>query len=393
MHPQSTSFEWAIFMSDSTTDGSPEDFFEEDDAPRSKKQRSPVERVIVWTVIVTMLVVLGIEARAKLGYDRSIAHIEKRVDEAKGGVLLAELKTELSGGPSFSPLLRPKRSRNQYCVVEWYSVFKEYRLMLSCTVGNAPFVSLHVTEIPPNIDELLAIVDRGEPLPEYKDEPPPPQDMPFDPTIPPRPGVPSNPGGNSNPNPNAGQQRPTNPGVGGAGGNPLTNFLHKGSESPRPTFTGRTMPATSLAAVLDREETVAALNLTAEQKTSFDELNARLGDKLVAAPSDREGFLKAQAEIHTEKTDALKASLTPEQFETLIQQYASWKGAFGMREPNIAAKLKLSDDQLAQLNAVFSEWLDTPALARNAAEKPAIEKSLSILTPEQLAAWNALVAR
>ena len=380
-------------MSDSTTDGSPEDFFEEDDAPRSKKQRSPVERVIVWIVIAVMVVVLGIEARAKLGYDKSIAHIEKRVDEAKGGLLLAELKTELSGGPSFSPMLRPRRSRNQYCVVEWFSVFKEYRLMLSCTVGDAPLVSLHVTEIPPNIDELLAIVDRGEPLPEYKDEPLVVVDPGGDAShgdIPPRPGIPSNPGGNFNPNPNAGQQRPANPG-GGGGGNPFTNFLHKGSESPKPTFTGRTMPATSLAAVLDREETVAALNLTAEQKTSFDELNARLGDKLVAAPSDREGFLKAQAEIHAEKTEALKATLTPEQFETLIQQYASWKGAFGLREPNIAAKLKLSDDQLAQLNAVFSEWLDTPALARNAAEKPAIEKSLSILTPEQLAAWGALV--
>jgi hypothetical protein len=174
-------------------------------------------------------------------------------------------------------------------------------------------------------------------------------------------------------------------------GNAFTRFFRNANEAPKPKFSGRTLPATPLVTVLDEEDAVAALNLTADQTTKIDDLNSRMGDKLIAAPSDREAFLKTQAEIHAEKLETLKTTLTPEQFEVLLGEYASWKGPFGLREPNVAAHLKLSAQQLTELNTVFSSWLDIPAFSRTNAEPNAIKNSLNVLTPAQRTAWDTLV--
>jgi hypothetical protein len=376
-------------MNNENNDSNPEDFFYDDgEAPTSgsAKKRSPVERVIVWTLIVGMVVVVGIEMVGKLGYDNGMAIMEERVENDRKPVKLADLKAELGFGASYTELIKVQGSANQYGLVEWFSLFKEYKLLITCTPEVEPVVVRFQSEVPERFQEMFAKLARGEDLPKVDPIPEQVADnaMGMNPNVN-APNI-AGPGRNARPQ-RPGQQGRPQPGA----MNAVTQFFKGASEAPKPKFSGRILPATPLAAVLDREETVTALNLTVDQKTAYDELNAQLGDKLVAAPSDRAGFLKVQAEIHAAKITALKGSLTPEQFQVLLKEYANWKGPFGLREPNIASHLKLSDEQIGQLNVAFSQWLDTPAIARTNAEPAALTKSLNFLTPEQRQAWDSLV--
>lgn len=350
-------------MNEEQLDGNAADFFFDDDT----KKRSPVGRIVTWTVIVGLLVVVGIEMRAKFGYDNSIELIETQLDDRQTNLFLKDARQQIKGGPRFTELFRQQGSPYQFCGVQWFSLFKEYRVVLYCSNEPEPVVLGTQTEIPEPINALLGMLERGETLPEVKDEAKPPQVRGF--------------ANNRNPPPPV-----LNPGF-----NPLANLFTPRVDPNAPKFTGRVMPATSLAAVMDRDATLPALALTSDQKTTIDDLNSRMGDKLIEAPSDRTGFLKAQAEIHGEKIETLKTTLSSEQFGVLISEYARWQGPFGMREPNVAKKLELRDDQVAELHQVFSQWLDIPSGRRSSLQQSAIAKSLSVLNAQQRKTWDALV--
>lgn len=90
------------------------------DAP--KKTRSPVERIIVWGLILLMLVVVGIEYRAKTNYDKAL-----NVFSEMGKPTFGELKAAVSGATVGEP------QENDFKVLEvpfkFFSFFKDYRMM------------------------------------------------------------------------------------------------------------------------------------------------------------------------------------------------------------------------------------------------------------------------
>lgn len=53
-------------------------------APASKPPRSPVERMLVWGGIIVLLVLVGIQARARLGYTMTLNALQDRIAEDEG---------------------------------------------------------------------------------------------------------------------------------------------------------------------------------------------------------------------------------------------------------------------------------------------------------------------
>ncbi|MBW3539710.1 MAG: EF-hand domain-containing protein [Planctomycetes bacterium] len=71
------------------------------------KKRSPIERIVVWVLIVGLLVVVGLEWRARHGYNTTMEDVQAAVDEAAAakstdakGLTLAGAQDLISSSPS-----------------------------------------------------------------------------------------------------------------------------------------------------------------------------------------------------------------------------------------------------------------------------------------------------
>lgn len=131
---------------------SDEQHAESTDAPA--KTRSPVERLLVWGLILGMLGLLGFEARAQFSYKRSLANLSERMkasDESGEDITLATAEECLSGGPSIGELQKREKGRITGVVsVTWPSLFKHYeiRLITTSTKDDAYVISFETPEAP-----------------------------------------------------------------------------------------------------------------------------------------------------------------------------------------------------------------------------------------------------
>ncbi|MDB4614242.1 hypothetical protein OAH18_00990 [bacterium] len=107
------------------------------DAP--KKTRSPVERIIVWGLIGLMLLVVGIEYRAKTNYDKAFGILAEL-----GTPTLGELKTKISGATIGEPNSIEKFKMTEV-PFKFFSIFKDYRM---------------VAQVPGLVDDTPALDDR-----------------------------------------------------------------------------------------------------------------------------------------------------------------------------------------------------------------------------------------
>jgi hypothetical protein len=119
-----------------------------------KPARSPVERAIVWGVILLGLVVLGVEARARLGYTTSLNALTaalKAAEESAGGESLSLADAEKV--MAMFPRKLPKEETGLYSIYRysWNGFFKEpYVIELHCLKGDKPQVAIMKT---PNAEE------------------------------------------------------------------------------------------------------------------------------------------------------------------------------------------------------------------------------------------------
>lgn len=86
-----------------------------------KKQRSPIERLIVWGLIATLLVVVFIEYRASTNFNAAQAYLSDAV-ERQPGPTLDEVKSKISGA-SVGPKLTDKFGTDEY-EFAFFSLFK-----------------------------------------------------------------------------------------------------------------------------------------------------------------------------------------------------------------------------------------------------------------------------
>lgn len=102
-------------------------------SPPPKKSRSPVERIIVWGIILALAIAAGFQARARFGYHQTLGALQnamRQQEETDGELLtLAGVDALVSGSPSKSD---PKEhGLYQQAVYKWSGPFKEYTITLT----------------------------------------------------------------------------------------------------------------------------------------------------------------------------------------------------------------------------------------------------------------------
>jgi hypothetical protein len=129
------------------------------DQPAARK-RSPIERVIVWGLILALVAVMGLEARARIGYDKTRDALEARN--------LERLST-LEDAIHFWPARQKKTIWNQPLIeLKWFSLVHDYRiaLLIDSIDSDDPRVTTFRTA-----GEENGILSR-EGVPEPQDPPP-----------------------------------------------------------------------------------------------------------------------------------------------------------------------------------------------------------------------------
>lgn len=192
----------------------------------------------------------------------------------------------------------------------------------------------------------------------------------------------------------------------------------------RPGFGGRGMgmlnsPGLNQLSLLRNESVWAELKLTDEQKTKTAEIGDKVRAEMAEAltelggldEDERETALKELRKVAGERGKAvlgeLAAILQPEQLARLKQINLQVRGFQALAEEEVAAELKLTDDQKQQLAAIEEENAaamrevftqaresggDRQAVREKMDElrKAAGEKALAVLTAEQKAQFEKM---
>jgi Spy/CpxP family protein refolding chaperone len=332
-----------------------------------------VERVIVWGVIAIGLLVVGIEARAKFGYDMTYNNISAKLKEIdESGKPDAALSTKdalemASFGPSVSKLIesgpknfgdRPERQKK----LTWFSLFKTY--------------------------EITLIMDEGGTVLELRTPNPPVEEKP---ELTPPEEIDESPGGGGPP-PAHGEAGGSQAGGPGGGGG-------RGGRRPR-----------GLTGLLSVEEVATELNLNEEQQTKIEELSQTLRaessgmreifSQLREADESEQAQLREQidtlrAENEAKAKEALKEILNEEQMTRLQQINWQQTGPSALTTADAAEKLGLSEEQQQKL-AELSDQRDAAIRDASREERQAVrdsydEQFLAVLTEEQQTQWKSLL--
>ncbi len=324
---------------------SSESLFE--DEPKVKG-RSPIERAIVWGLIVILLAVVGIEYYARASYDSTLNGLEDAIEATADndiGLPLSEARKSISGLYSESEMAEISYLEREV-EYKWFSLFKDYQMLLRVEAsGDDPSVTRFVT---PNadggFDERAA--NTGKPM-QIPDDAPDMSTM----------GIPSGPGGGGSPG--------MGPGAGG-GGNP---FAGGGGDRNR-----RRRPLNSMIALIQNDAVRKEIGLTDDQIEKLVDVAAK------ARPNFQE-------------------LLDDEQFKRLRQITLQKLGAVALGREDIADELGLSDAQKDAIKELLGERQSaTRELGRGAspeereaATTPFDTKLLETLEDAQKEAFDGLM--
>ena len=96
-----------------------------------KKQRSPVERAIVWSMIGILLVVAAIEAHGRLSYGATLSRLQavvERAEQGTGYLTLREVRESIAGFPSEATV--ESRPLTATIRLSWFSLLRSYEMDL-----------------------------------------------------------------------------------------------------------------------------------------------------------------------------------------------------------------------------------------------------------------------
>ncbi len=340
-----------------------------------KPPRSPVERVLVWGVIIVLLGLTAYEARAKLGYDGSYNTLKTRLDEVESSsdtkaiYLLEDFKKEVSGGAHFSEPENGRFRGRSTVNVKWSSLFKQYELILTLGLEN----------------QIIGFESAG---------------MAPEPSLEER----------SNVDPNAPVTTPNTPSGMPVPGAPSTGEGQQGQGQGQ----GNRGRGRGLIGLLGQEDVQAELKLTAEQIAELEPLQesiqadspnlTELREKLQEASEEEQAAIREEMrsaqQLIAEKTLAGLSALLDETQLTRLKQI-DWQrqGPVALATADVTAALQLSDEQKTQLQTISEarqaamRELGFQAPAEQRAELTATFNAqfLDVLTDEQKQAWEALL--
>lgn len=131
-----------------------------------KPRRSKLERAVVWTVILVLVVFTGVEAMSQLGYKKTLKDFETGLDEATEPVTLDVFESEYKTGLT----LKSDTTRNGQAAIlyKWPSLLRRYEMHFTVLPGEEQILGAYGTN-----DEPAAMIGQpitGEPDTELADE-------------------------------------------------------------------------------------------------------------------------------------------------------------------------------------------------------------------------------
>lgn len=108
-----------------------------------KPPRSKAERAIVWTFIGLLIVLTGIEALAKTGYEKTITNLQAAIDEGTGPLTLDDFNKKLKTG---LPIQGTGDHEGRATVLyTWPSLVKKYQLHLEVAADGTEMLRTFAT--------------------------------------------------------------------------------------------------------------------------------------------------------------------------------------------------------------------------------------------------------
>lgn len=315
----------------------------------SPKKRSPTEKAIVWTVILVLIGLAGVEAQGRFGYSRTLKNLEDELSKVENQenpetLTLADFRQRLASG-LFHTSTEPGEVYDKI-TVKWWSL-KGYQMGLQVGKSDEQILYSYST-----IDEF------GDEIISSVRVPIDPELMPeggSDPSAmlggfgggPGGPGVPGGPGG-------GGAGRPQRPGGaggpdGGAGG---PGGPGGGPGGPGGPGRGGRMGSQGLLGQLAQEGVRESLGLSAEELQKLDDAIAagRPGREVFQQMRDMSEDERRQFfnDMQQKAEDALAGVLSDEQIESLRMGMIKRLGIESFTRDDVLAKLGLDDEQLAK---------------------------------------------
>lgn len=332
----------------------------ETSAPQ-KPQRNPVERLVVWGLILVLLGVLAFEAKQQYAYGAALKSLQEafKEDDADSYHKLSDVRKMMGGSPK-ETALPAKTKLHRSLEFQWASLFKEYKLVLQTeSIGDDPLVLSFMT---PDSEE-------------------PAEPVAAQPTSTPVAGGPTMPGmGGGGP----AMGGPGGPGGGGPGG-PGGPGGGGGQQRPR-----------TLQALAEREDVIAELKLTDEQvekiKFAGGVMSGTMSRLRGVPEAERSAFRqKAVADSEASVKDAMQS----DQYSRLMQLYWRDLGSAALEREDAAAAVGLTDEQKTKLREVLDErrkemggMRDAPPDEVAKKRKEWDDKIIAVLTEEQAKKWE-----
>lgn len=168
-------------MSEKEQESPPTDNTSFTDSQSGKKKRSPVERAVVWSLIVVALMVVLLESNARYGYSKTLEKMQNRItlaEKEKGKeFLLIDAREMVKGFPYGDERLTENGKQIQY---RWFSLFRTFAIELSTGMDDVVLsletdVDAFGEDKPPVKDSVVALPKLNLPekglSPEYNNLP------------------------------------------------------------------------------------------------------------------------------------------------------------------------------------------------------------------------------
>ena len=359
------------------------------DERETPKGRSPVERLIVWSLIGVLVVVVGIEAASKNGYDKTFAAVQDRFINKEGMNRLSDLRPDISGWPSEKESDGQKvggTAANKVIALKWFSFFKHYEIQLTVEASEEdPALISYATPDAAEPEPIKTAGGSGEDVAAgggmdgYGGSPT--AAMPGGGFSPGGPGGFGAPGGGG---PGGG-----GPGGGGPGGG------QRG---------GRGRPSPGLLGDVEQEWVQAELGMTEDQLAKLPEIVASIRpdfSTLQSLPEEerRAAFLGMNSEMEAKGEAAAKEILDDEQFARARELMFQRLGSEAFAREDVATELGLDESQKKQVADLMAELQGAErALGfrvsreeRDEAKGPWKALLQDVLSDEQTGKWEALL--
>ena len=331
-----------------------------------KPNRHPVEKLLVWGGIVSLLGITLLEAHGKFGYSGTITRLKTEfTDDENHNTKLSVVRTYFTGIPRETPIDSPSQYRRNV-MLTWPSLFKDYRIELAMErEGDDPAVLGFST---PNSTEPEEIIVEGSP-------PARPDARKF--------------------NLSQSEQQGSRASLpDGGGGSDADGGGRGGPSSGRGR--GRRL---SLLSLSQRENVVAELKLTEEQSQKLKAVQeGSRGSfmQLRSVPADERPA--AFKELTDKQEQSVQDALDEAQFSRLRQLFWRESGFSALVRDDVAAAVALTEEQRDKIKTLVEErrtdllrMEGAPASEIAALRATWEEKIKEVLTDEQHNKWETVL--